>query len=136
MHAMENLAKNRQRVGENLKEFLRAVPYKVVKLMKMAKCQINTKSDTSIKAYISGLISNSCFLFIENQGPGLSIERWKRSSDVSRPCSCYWWWNVLHLLQHVFDVHKPTEKERAINSVEKSPNIPVIFLNVTYFLLK
>ena len=38
---------------------------------------------------------------------------------------------MLHLLQHVFDVHKPTEKEGAINSVEKSPNIPVIFLNVS-----
>lgn len=104
---------------------------------------INTKSATSIKAYISGLISMSCFLFIENQGPCLSVERWKRSSDVSRPFSCYWWWNVLHLLQHVFDVHKPTEKEGAINSV-KSPRCPCYFLEcfstvffhgITYFWL-
>ena len=105
---------------------------------------INTKSATSIKAYISGLISMSCFLFIENQGPCLSVERWKRSSDVSRPFSCYWWWNVLHLLQHVFDVHKPTEKEGAINSVEKCAKCPCYFLEcfstvffhgITYFWL-
>jgi len=31
---MANLAKNRQRVGKNLKDFSRAAPYKVVKLMK------------------------------------------------------------------------------------------------------
>lgn len=34
VHAMANLAKNRQKVGKNLKDFSRAVPYKVVKLMK------------------------------------------------------------------------------------------------------
>ena len=34
VHAMANLAKNRQKVGKNLKDFSRAVPYKAVKLMK------------------------------------------------------------------------------------------------------
>ena len=34
VHAMANLAKNRQKVGKNLKDFSRAVPYKVVKLIK------------------------------------------------------------------------------------------------------
>ena len=36
MHAMANLAKNRQRAGENLNEINRGTPCKEEKLMKMA----------------------------------------------------------------------------------------------------
>lgn len=55
-----------------------------------------------------------CLFSTENQGPCVPCEGNKRRNYVSWPFSCCWYWNGVHLLQHVPHVHRTTEKEGEI----------------------